>query len=118
MKEALVLFAHGSRDPEWVLPFKKLQRQVAERLPDTEVRLAFLEIMKPSLVEVLTDLDAKGTLAIRVVPVFLGYGGHLKKDLPALVAAAKPKAQVTIDAPVGEEPEVIEAIAGLIGRGA
>jgi sirohydrochlorin cobaltochelatase len=114
LKEALVLFAHGSRDPEWAKPFEKIRDEVSRR--GFDVRLAFLERMRPSLAEALGELDAQGVERIRVVPLFLGYGGHLKQDLPALVAAAKPKAQVTIDAPVGEEPEVIGAIAALIGR--
>ncbi len=114
MKEGVVLFAHGSRDPEWVSPFHRLKNELAKKLPDAEVRLAFLEVMQPSLAEALRELDDKGIAVIRVVPVFLGYGGHLKKDLPALVAAARPKAKVTIDAPVGEQQSVIAAIATLV----
>lgn len=114
MKEGIVLFAHGSRDAEWALPFNRLRSEVANKLPDVDVRLAFLEIMHPSLGEALRALDDKGMEAIRVVPVFLGYGGHLKKDLPALVAAAKVKAKVIIDPPIGEHQSVITAIATLI----
>lgn len=112
MRKALVLFAHGSRDPEWAKPFEKIRDEVSRR--GFEVRLAFLELMQPSLAEALKDLEAKGAETIRVVPVFLGYGGHIRTDLPALVAAAKPKAKVTIDAPVGEQPRIIAAIAELI----
>jgi len=72
--------------------------------------------MKPSLDEAIADLVASGVDAIRVVPVFLGYGGHIKQDLPDLIAAANPKVKVTIDPPVGEAPEVIEAIAALIAK--
>ena len=114
MKAAVILFAHGSRDPEWARPFEKIRDAVSRC--GLEVRLAFLELMQPSLAEALRDLEANGAESIRVVPVFLGYGGHIKKDLPALVAAANPKAKVTIDAPVGEQQDVIEAIAALIGR--
>lgn len=114
MKAAVILFAHGSRDPEWAKPFERIRDEVARR--GVEVRLAFLELMQPSLAQALEELEAKGAKSIRIVPVFLGYGGHLKRDLPALVAAANVKARVTIEAPVGEQPEVIEAIAALIGR--
>lgn len=114
MKEGIVLFAHGSRDPEWASPFNRLRSELAEKLPDAEVRLAFLELMQPSLGDALRALDDEGMEAIRVVPVFLGYGGHLKKDLPALVAAAKVKAEVIIDPPIGEQQSVIAAIATLV----
>jgi len=114
LKQGVVLFAHGSRDPEWARPFQRIEQLVAEH--GVPVRLAYLELMKPSLGEALTDLSRE-VEAIRVVPVFLGYGGHIRKDLPALVAAAKVEAKVTIEPPVGEHPAVIEAIAELIGRG-
>jgi sirohydrochlorin cobaltochelatase len=115
LKEGIVLFAHGSRDPGWAAPFRKILKRLRETLPEVEIRLAYLEVMKPSLGEALVDLSAKVD-SIRVVPLFLGYGGHIKKDLPALVAAADPQVKVTIEAPVGEAPQVIEAIAALIGR--
>ena len=113
MKQGLVLFAHGSRDPGWARPFEK----IAAALPaGYEVRVAYLELMRPSLDEALADLVACGVDAIRIVPVFLGMGGHVKEDLPRLVAAANPPVKVTIDPPIGEQPRVIEAIAAAIAR--
>ncbi|MGH8723152.1 MAG: sirohydrochlorin chelatase [Burkholderiales bacterium] len=115
MKEGIVLFAHGSRDPEWARPFEKIRHAVQSH--GIEVRLAYLEIMQPSLAEAIRELEECEITSIRIVPLFLGYGGHIRKDLPELVAAAKPKIRVTIDPPVGEQPGVIDAIAALIGRG-
>jgi sirohydrochlorin cobaltochelatase len=43
LKEGLVLFAHGSRDPEWARPFERIAAILRERLPATAVGLAFLE---------------------------------------------------------------------------
>jgi sirohydrochlorin cobaltochelatase len=113
VKEGIVLFAHGSRDPAWALPFQSVEKILAGK--GLVVRLAYLEIMTPSLDEVLAELAGKVD-AIRIVPLFLGYGGHIRKDLPDLVAAANPKVKVTIDPPVGEQPQVIEAIAALVAR--
>jgi len=114
LKEGIVLFAHGSRDADWARPFEMILTELKRQ--GFEARLAYLEIMTPSLDEALADLSAKVD-SIRVVPLFLGYGGHIKQDLPDLVAAANPQVKVTIDPPVGEAPQVIEAIAALIGRG-
>ena len=116
MKPGIILFAHGSRDAEWARPFEKMASSLARIDPGSEIRNAYLELMKPSLDEAIADLVASGVDAIRVVPVFLGYGGHIKQDLPDLIAAANPKVKVTIDPPVGEAPEVIEAIAALIAK--
>jgi sirohydrochlorin cobaltochelatase len=70
--------------------------------------------MRPSLDEALADLVAKKVQAIRVVPLFLGFGGHVKEDLPRLIAAANLPVKVTIDSPVGEQAAVIEAIVQLV----
>ena len=114
MKEGIVLFAHGSRDPEWARPFQRVEEILIGK--GFLVRLAYLEIMQPSLEEAIKELVRRDVEAIRIVPLFLGYGGHLRRDLPALVAAANPMVKVTIEAPVGEAPQVIEAIAALVGR--
>ena len=114
MKQGIVLFAHGSRDPEWARPFKEIEKILTRK--GIPVRLAYLEIMRPSLGEALDDLSREVD-AIRIVPVFLGYGGHIRKDLPGLVAAAGPKVKVTIDPPVGEQQDVIDVIAALVARG-
>jgi len=114
LKEGLVLLGHGSRDPEWSQPFEKIAVSVGKRLPAVAVALAYLE-HGPSLEEAVTALAAKGALSIRVVPLFLGTGGHVKEDLPKLVAQAKrPEIQLMLDKPIGEQPAVVEAISAAI----
>ena len=114
MKQGIVLVAHGSRDPDWSLPFERLARSVGEKLPAVSVGLAFLE-HGPSLDETVGALIAKGVASIRVVPVFLGQGAHVKDDLPRLVReAARPGTNLFLEKPIGEQPEVIEAISSVI----
>ena len=113
-QRAIILFAHGARDPEWARPFRQLALALGERLPGERIVLAFLESMQPSLPDCASALHADGIRRLRVVPVFLGTGGHLKADLPALVAAIRkrhPDFEIAVDAPIGEQPEVIAAIA-------
>jgi sirohydrochlorin cobaltochelatase len=111
LKEGIVLVAHGSRDPEWSRPFERIASSLAEKLPAVCVGLAYLE-HGPSLEETVTALVAKGVASIRVVPVFLGQGGHVKEDLPRLVSeTARPGVKVVLEKPIGEQPQVIEAIA-------
>lgn len=81
--------------------------------------LAFLELMQPSLAECASVLYAEGVRSLRVVPVFLGAGGHLKDDLPKLVAEIGGRytdLQITVEPPIGERPEVIAAIARAVAR--
>lgn len=113
---SVVLFAHGSRDPQWARPFEQLAATLSRRT-DAVVRLAYLELMQPSLPDAIAALAAEGAKSVRVVPVFFGQGGHTKQDLPKLVAAARerhPALKISVDAPIGEQACVIEAIAAAI----
>lgn len=116
---AIVLFAHGARNAEWANPFRELALQLGERLPGERVVLAFLELMRPSLPECAASLYGEGVRSLRIVPVFLGAGGHLKQDLPQLVDTLRgrfPDLGIAVEPPIGEQPEVIAAIAGAVAR--
>ena len=116
MKEGIVLFAHGSSDPQWSRPFEQIALSLQKKLPAVVVALAFLE-HGTSLEEAVAALAAKGAASIKVVPVFFGQGGHVKQDLPALMAAARrafPQLDLMLETAIGENPNVIEAIAGAI----
>ncbi len=83
---AVVLFAHGARSPEWSAPLRTLQGAVRQR--GVEARIAFLELQTPALPEVLDDL-AGDYDAIHVLPVFWAEAGHVRNELPAMLAAAR-----------------------------
>lgn len=113
MARALVLFAHGARAASWAAPFERLQALSAARLPDCTVRLAFLELMEPRLAPCVAELVASGIDAITIVPVFLGQGGHLLRDLPLLVEglrAAHSGLHLSVAGAVGEAPGVLAAL--------
>jgi sirohydrochlorin cobaltochelatase len=118
LSAGIVLFAHGSRDREWARPFEQLAAQLSRKVAGP-VALAYLELMRPPLDEAVSLLVAKGCTSIRVIPVFLGQGGHVKEDLPRLVAQARsahPNVAITLEPPIGEQPAVIDAIAVAITR--
>ena len=111
-----MLFAHGSSDPQWSRPFEQIALSLKKQLPAVAVAMAFLE-HGASLDEAVAALAAKGALSIRVVPVFLGQGGHVKEDLPRLIAGAQrafPGVNLSLEKTIGEQPEIIEAIASVI----
>lgn len=113
-KKALVLFAHGARDPRWAQPFLKMQAMAQAQLPDASVELAFLELMEPRLPAVVSQLVERGCTDISVVPVFLGQGGHVLRDLPPMIESLRtqfPSLVFRVSDAVGESPEVLEAIA-------
>jgi sirohydrochlorin cobaltochelatase len=114
MKSGLLLFAHGARDPRWALPFEAVARRVRERSPAVAVELAFLEFMAPDIRSAAADLAGEGCTRIDVLPLFLGAGGHVRKDLPLLLAqlaAAHPAVRWRLQPAIGEIDRVIDAMA-------
>ena len=113
--QALVLFAHGSRDPVWRAPFDRIVARVRELRPDAAVSVAFLEYAAPSLPDAVADAAANGATVVRIVPMFLGLGGHLRHDMPDIVAAARtrvPGVEVMVTPSLGESNDVLDAMAG------
>jgi sirohydrochlorin cobaltochelatase len=112
MSTGLVLFAHGARDARWREPFNRLHAKVAARHPGP-VELAFLELMPPDLGQACQAVVRAGAQRIVVVPLFLGTGGHLRNDLPGLLAAAQARTGVPVVASgaAGEDDYVLTALA-------
>ncbi len=112
-RRALVLFAHGARAASWAAPFERLREITQARLPDCEVTLAFLELMEPRLPAAVAGLVERGVLDVTVVPVFLGQGGHLLRDLPLLaegLRAAHPQLRLNVVGAIGEDADVLAAM--------
>ncbi len=114
MSIGILLFAHGARDPRWALPFESVASRVREQAPNAQVSLSFLEFMTPNLTDAGAELAKSGCTCVTVVPLFLGSGGHVRKDLPVLMAQLKqlhPQVQWTLQQTVGETQAVIDAMA-------
>jgi len=112
-KEALVLFAHGSRDPQWATPFRAVQKKISAARPGLRIELAFLEIMQPSLPDAIDRLVAAGHGRLVVAPLFMAQGAHLKRDLAELLTAARarhPDIDVLLLPAAGEADPVLDAI--------
>jgi sirohydrochlorin cobaltochelatase len=110
----LILFAHGARDPRWAEPFEAIAQRVRAQRPGLLLQLAYLEFMSPDLPGAAAQLCAAGCSTIEILPLFLGTGGHLRKDLPPMVQQLQqqyPSVRWTLHAAVGEQPSVMQAIA-------
>ena len=121
MSSAIVLFAHGARDPRWAEPFQRLKTLVASRHPDGRVELAFLELMQPSLAEAIEALMKEGCEEIRIVPAFMAQGSHLRQDLPRMVGELQsrhPGLVLEITPALGEVEAVLTAMADWIALSA
>jgi sirohydrochlorin cobaltochelatase len=114
MTTAIILFAHGARDPEWANPLRRIQAVVRERMTEVPVELAFLEFIAPSLAESTAGLVARGARKIVVLPMFIAQGGHLKREVPEMLNGLRstyPDVQFSLGAAIGENEIVVQAMA-------
>lgn len=115
MPHGLLLFAHGARDAAWARPFEQARDHLINRHgPGTPVVLAFLEFMSPTLLEAGGQLASQGCDQVTVVPLFLGAGGHVRKDLPLLMTHLRqqhPGTHWRLAPAVGETDTVVHALA-------
>jgi len=119
--QAIVLFAHGARDPEWAVPFRIIQKQLQAARPQVHVELAFQDFMMPTLEVAMAEAAAQGAKHVALVPLFMAQGGHLKQDLPLLVGRIRrqhPQLDLRVTPAIGDAPEILQAISDWVLRSA
>ena len=118
---AIILFAHGARDPDWAAPFNIIKRQLQAARPQAQVELAFQDFMSPTLEEAAARVVAQGAKRAVLVPLFMAQGGHLKQDLPRMVAKIReqhPRLDLQVMPAIGDSSEILQAIGDWVLRGA
>ncbi|NXY97707.1 sirohydrochlorin chelatase [Streptomyces sp. BR123] len=103
MQPTLVAVAHGSRDPRALPAVQALLERIRELRPRLDVRLGHIELNRPLLADTLRRTPGPAVL----VPLLLGRGYHVKRDLPA---AAARHADARVAAPLGPHPLLVEAL--------
>jgi sirohydrochlorin ferrochelatase len=102
---ALVLVAHGSRDPRALSTVRALMARVRELRPGLPVHLGHIELNEPRLPDTLTRL---GTAEAVLVPLLLARGYHVKQDIPEMAATAQARTRVA--PPLGPHPLLVETL--------
>ncbi len=116
---AIILFAHGARDPDWAAPFNIIRQQVQAARPDAQVELAFQDFMTPTLDGAVAQCAARGARQLVLVPLFMAQGGHLKQDLPRMVGKLReqhPQLELRVTPAIGDAPEILHAISDWVLR--
>ncbi|RKR67053.1 sirohydrochlorin cobaltochelatase [Acidovorax sp. 94] len=111
---AIILFAHGSRDPLWRAPMEAVAVRIATQDPKRQVVCAYLELCAPSLPDATSQVVSLGATQVTVVPMFLGTGKHAREDLPLLVQdlrAAHPGVHFHVQTAIGEDPRMTALMA-------
>jgi sirohydrochlorin cobaltochelatase len=118
-RTALILFAHGARDPEWARPVEAVATLLRQQFTDRTVRVAFLEFLTPNLTDLVSQIisESSTSISVDILPFFIAQGGHLRKELPEMLrdlALRYPDTNIRLLPPLGELPEVQSAMASAI----
>ncbi len=119
--QAIILFAHGARDPDWAAPFNIIKQQLQAARPQLQIELAFQDFMSPTLEQAAAHAAARGVKRAVLVPLFMAQGGHLKQDLPRMVGKIReqhPQLELQVMSAIGDAPEILQAISDWVLRGA
>mgnify|MGYP000638579231 FL=1 len=113
---AILIFAHGSRDPLWRTPVEAVAHAVRAQAPEAHVACAYLELCNPELSEAAAVAIAAGASEVRVLPLFFGMGKHAREDLPQLMEQlrqAHPDVAFKLLPTAGEQPRLTALLAEL-----
>ena len=105
-----VLVAHGSREPAWAEPLVRLAHGVG-------ARLAFVEMGTPSIEEAVSRALDEGAHTVKLLPLFMAVGRHVKRDIPASVEtlrATHPGRNIEILPALGEIEHFWEALGEIV----
>ena len=102
---ALLIVAHGSRNPNSNLETEALTDAVRKRGHDYEiVEHAYLELAEPTIPAAVADLVGRGVDSITLVPLFLASGNHVERDMPTILDELNktyPKSRFTMTSHIG-----------------
>lgn len=117
----LVLYAHGSRDARWRATFEHLAAVTASQVGPEAVRLAYLELSAPTLAATAERAARAGVVRLRVLPLFLAPGKHVRDDVAARVAEARaqhPQLEIELLPSVGEDERMRSLLRDLASEAA
>lgn len=119
MSSALLLVAHGSRDPRSGAAVEALAARVAALRPGAPVATASLEHRGRRPVPVARELASGGATGIVAVPLLLTDAYHSTVDLPAVTAeirAALPHLPITRTGVLGPDELLLAALDGRLAE--
>lgn len=114
---AVILVDHGSREHAANAQLGAIAAALRRRLRGRSVGVAHLSLAPPSLGSAIDACAAAGAREIVVMPYFLAPGRHARRDIPALVRAARrrhPSLRICLAAPLGVHAGLVAAVAARV----
>ncbi|GAA0480502.1 sirohydrochlorin chelatase [Streptomyces stramineus] len=110
---ALLIVAHGSRDPRHAATVSALRARAAELLPAAPVEAGYLDFCEPGVERALERLAGAGAREVVALPLLLTRAFHAKSDIPSVLreaAAALPRLTVRQAPVLGPSPLLTAAL--------
>lgn len=110
---ALLVLAHGSRDPRHAATVQALTGRVRTLRPGLRVETAFLDFNTPTVGQALSSLYLSGVREVVALPLLLTRAFHAKSDIPAALAestARLPGLSVRVADVLGPSPLLLSAL--------
>lgn len=114
MKTAVLLIAHGSRQPEANADLVWLAEQLRARDGFDIVEPSYLELADPSIPEGGRRCVARGAERVVLLPYFLSAGVHVQRDLQdhrRRLQDAYPAVEFVLAEPLGRHALLVELAA-------
>ncbi|MCI0682204.1 MAG: CbiX/SirB N-terminal domain-containing protein [Gemmataceae bacterium] len=113
MATALLLIAHGSRNPEANADLVQLADEVRRRGGFDVVETAYLELAEPTIGRAGERCAAQGARRVVLLPYFLSAGVHVRDDLGRHrdeLAARYPEITFVLAEPLGPHPLLLDIV--------
>ncbi|MDX6308388.1 MAG: hypothetical protein QOI06_1434 [Nocardioidaceae bacterium] len=115
---ALLVVAHGSRDPRSAATVAEIVSATRRLRPHLRIEAAFLDHNRATPAEAVAGLVAGGHHDIIVVPLFLTAAYHVRVDVPAAVEraqAAHPSVTLASPPVAGPDPRLLRVVDDRLG---
>ena len=112
-RTALLLIAHGSRQPEANADLSRLAAELRRAGRFAYVEPAYLELAAPDIDAGATNCVEQGAGRVILLPYFLSAGVHVRRDLAAActrLAARHPAVAFMLAEPLGPHPLLAEIV--------
>ena len=113
-KTALVLIAHGSRQPEANADLIHVATELRRRGTYPIVEASFLELAEPTADQAGARCVGQGAERVILVPYFLSAGVHVQRDLTEIrrrLAERFPGVDFRLAQPLGRHPLLLDIVA-------
>jgi sirohydrochlorin cobaltochelatase len=95
-EEGILVVGHGSKLDYSKEAVSYCADRLADRFDPVPVRVGFMNINEPRIVDSLDELVSSGARTIYVVPAFLAHGIHTTKDITRVLGIPEGKREATV----------------------